>query len=166
LSESLANAAFIVYVDPGGLMVLFLVHPVVWLFVELYNNRNAGPDFSAWILLAVLGVPLWVLIARFLAEVPGNKVGKTHFWWLIFAVFHVWGLLSYLIFEKIIVNYVLRRRAAKRLEFADRTPESIMATPFSPTGWEAVDPEKLKDIPEYYSQYMSPLSSDNPPESR
>jgi hypothetical protein len=155
-----------VYVDHVRAMLLFIIHPAVWLIVKTYQSLGTGADSSGWVLLSCMGIPAWFFLARLAAELPGTKLGKMYIWWIIFAVFHVWGLLIYFFTEKFINLYVFRRRAVKRLELADRTPDEILASPFSPIGSRMTGQGEIADSSNVNSIYMSELSSEIEEKSR
>lgn len=97
-----------------------------------------GLDPTAWFLVAILGIPIWFLGTRYLAEVPGIKHGRMYFWWLLFATIHVWGGLIYILYDRFMTGYNRKRRLIVRLLNYDRIPERIIQE-----AMQALDPSDL-----------------------
>jgi len=133
-------------------------HPVVWLFQQALEHVNTGLESSTWILLACLGIPVWVVLTRLVAELPGIRTGKMHLWWAIFAVSHIWGILAYLLFERLSKTYLFQNRFSRRIAYADRTPADILASPFEPSHFKVEEIVEDTGLPEAEPPLMSPLS--------
>ena len=143
-------------------MLEFAIHPVYWLLHRVVQNQGLAFDAPAWILLACFGVPVWVFLARLLAELPGTKTGRMHFWWFMFAVFHVWGIIGYFAFDRFAKGFITKMRLARRLELADRTEEEILASPFGTVGSRMTGPFPITGLPTPSPDYKSPLSTEPP----
>lgn len=142
-------------------------HPIVWLFLQTLRYKDVTFEAPGWIVASIFLITLWVVLARFLAEVPGLKTGQMLLWWFIFAVFHIFGIIIYIILDKWARNYIAQKRFLKRLLLADRTPGQIMASPFSVSGFEL--PESLNEgnpNTGLFALDMSPLSSELPTDNR
>ena len=141
-------------------MFLLFLHPVYWIWLKAIENQSLGSDTSGWILLAIFAIPLWVLGARFLAEIPGRSTGQMYLWWGIFLVFHIWGLAVYILMEKLATRLITRWRFERKIELADRNENDILSSPFGPIGSQMTGPIELTGLPGVAPYDMSPLSRD------
>jgi hypothetical protein len=83
-----------------------------------------------------------------------------YLWWAIFAVFHVWGFLAYLAFEKWALGYVIHSRVVRRIMFGDRRSEDIAGSPFGIAGEEDHEPSLSPTLPTVRPEDKSILSSE------
>ena len=105
---------------------MIYLHPLIWLWTMTAHAVKTGDYENVWILLSVTCTPLWFVLTRYLAEIPGYKHGKMHFWWFLFAVFHVAGFLIYGIVDITSEKVIRKSRLIKRLSFEDRHPKDIL----------------------------------------
>jgi hypothetical protein len=147
-------------------LLILIIHPVAWLFVKADQYRNAGLDATVWILLACIGIPTWVFFARLLAELPGIKTGRMYLWWAIFTVFHIWGFIAYLLFERFALGFVLHQRVLKRIVYSDRRAGDIYPNPLGIAGEEDHGLSLTPTLPTVRPEDKSVLSSENPFDDR
>ena len=140
--------------------MLAFIHPIVWLMQRAVWAQHSGQDPTGWVILATFLLPVWILGSRILAEVPGTQHGRMHLWWLIFAVFHLWGFLFYIFVDRFSESFIFKMRTIRRIEFGDRTPDQIMASPFEVSDSLIGGSSEVTGLPPATVFYASPLSSE------
>jgi hypothetical protein len=143
-------------------MLYLLIHPLYFLFHKTMIVSDTGGESSGWILLIIMMIPMWILGWRFVAEIPGARLGRMYMWWAIFVVFHAWGVLFYLLLEKYADWFNYRKRLSRRVELADRTEAEIMFSPFSPVGSSMSESTEITGLPTASPFIISQLSSITP----
>ena len=100
-------------------------HPVWYLYTMAKTYDTGNIEDGIWLVGGVLGIGAWFAIMRLVAEVPGRRHGNLIFWWIFFALLHIWAIPLYLAYEMIAGIYVKVRQSNIQTKFKDRSNREI-----------------------------------------
>lgn len=100
-------------------MQFLLWHPLLFFW------NITGYGGTGFAIIGVCASAFYILITRVMAEIPGHKYGNAVVWWIIFFVFHFYGVAIYWLYDFAVSNLTSRYLQGRKVKFAKLDSGSI-----------------------------------------